>query len=157
MTRLLYFGRGGRILDSLLTGGCTQVDSAENADVVLVETYDNEALDPVQRLTGTITLVREALDEIEHLSTPQMIVVTDHSSINGHQRNGTSTGAAIDGIHGFGSLTAEVLSRRAASSGILTKVFRIHPSSTEEAISEIKSTMVKTNHSDDYQVFTLGA
>jgi hypothetical protein len=102
-------------------------------------------------------LVREALDEIEHLSTPQMIVVTDHSSINGHQRNGTSTGAAIDGIHGFGSLTAEVLSRRAASLGIHTKVFRIHPSSTEEAISEIKSTMVKTNHCDDYQVFTLGA
>lgn len=157
MTRLLYFGRGGEILDALLSEGCTQVEAVENADAVVVETYDNQSPNPLKRLAGTITLVREALDEIENSSTAQMIVITDHSSINGHQRNGTSTGAAIDGIHGFGTLTAEVLSRRAASLGILTNVFRIHPSSTEEAISEIKSTMVKTNHSNDYQVFTLGA
>jgi len=157
MTRLLYFGRGGEILDALLSEGCTQVEAVENADAVVVETYDNQSPNPLKRLAGTITLVREALDQIENSSTAQMIVITDHSSINGHQRNGTSTGAAIDGIHGFGTLTAEVLSRRAASLGILTNVFRIHPSSTEEAISEIKSTMVKTNHSNDYQVFTLGA
>ena len=157
MTRLLYFGRGGQILDALLSEGCTQVEAVENADAVVVETYDNQSPNPIKRLAGTITLVREALDEIENSTTTQMIVITDHSSTNGNKREGILSGAAINGIHGFGTLTAEVLSRRAANLGIHTKVFRIHPSSTEEAISEIKLTMVKTNPSDDYQVFTLGA
>lgn len=157
MTRLLYFGRGGQILDALLSEGCTQVEAVENADAVVVETYDNQSPNPIKRLAGTITLVREALDEIENSTTAQMIVITDHSSTNGNKREGILSGAAIDGIHGFGTLTAEVLSRRAANLGIITKVFRIRTDRTQEAISEIKSSFIETNVSHEYQVITLGA
>ncbi len=157
MTRLLYYGRGGRILDTLLEEGCTQVDAVENADAVVVETYDNQSPDPIKRLSGTITLLREALDKIENSSTSQMIVITDHSSTNGNKREGIPTGAAIDGIHGFGTLTAEVLSRRASNLGISTKVFRIGSDRTNEAVSEIKSCLNGPYESHEYRVVTLGA
>ena len=157
MTRLLYYGRGGRILDALLNEGCTRVEAVENADAVVVETYDNQSPNPIKRLSGTITLVREALDKIENSTTSQMIVITDHSSTNGIKRKGTPTGAAIDGIHGFGSLTAEVLSRRAANLGISTKVFRIRSDTLKEAITKIKSSLNEPNGAHEYQVVTLGA
>lgn len=157
MTRLLYYGRGGQILDALLTEGCTQVENVENADVVVVETFDNQSPNPLKRLSGTVTLVREALDEIENSSASRMIVITDHSSTNGSKREGTPAGAALDGIHGFGTLTAEVLSRRAANLGIITKVFRIRSERINEVISEIRSAFVEQNGAHEYQVITLGA
>ncbi len=157
MTRLLYYGRGGEILDALLTEGCTRVEAVEKADVVIVETYDNQSPNPVKRLSGTITLVRKALDVIEQSTTPRMTIITDHSSISGKKREGSETGVAIDGVHGFGTLTAEVLSRRASNLGITTKVFRIHPERVKHAISAIKSSFTEPNQGDEYQVITLGA
>ncbi len=157
MTRLRYYGRGGILLDTLLTEGCIQVETVEMADVVMVETYDNQSTDPVERLHGTITLVREALDEIEHYVSKKMTIITDYSSINGNQREGTEAGAAINGVHGFGTLTAEVLSRRAANLGIETKVFRVHPEKTKHVISTIKSSFTAPNEGDKYQVITLRA
>ena len=157
MSRFLYFGRGGGLLDSLIEGGGIQVQSVTKAKTVVVETYDNQASNPVERLAGTIELVRKALDEIEHSPVQRMIIITDQSSTKGKMRRGAISGVAIDDVHGFGTLTAEVLSRRAANLGVSTKVFRIKSSQEQNTKSEILATLLGNDDSIAYSVITLGA
>tara|TARA_B110000444_G_scaffold260425_1_gene307303 strand:+ start:1555 stop:2028 length:474 start_codon:yes stop_codon:yes gene_type:complete len=157
MPRFLYFGRGGGLLDSLVEAGGIQVQTATEAEAIVVETYDNKSSNPVERLTGTIELVRKALDEIEHSPVQRMIVIADQSSTKGKMRKGASSGVAVNDVHGFGTLTAEVLSRRAANLGVSTKVFRIKSSQEQDTKSEILSTLLGNDDSITYSVMTLGA
>ena len=152
MPRLLYFGRGGLVLDYLNQAGCTSVSRMEEANVVVVENYDNNSANPFERLTGTIGLMREALDVIQDTSIERMVVITDQSSTKGSMRKGTTSGVALDDVHGLGSLTVEVLSRMAANMGVKTRVYRIQPDQVQDALAHIHSFLDSDEDSPLYEV-----
>lgn len=157
MPQLLYFGRGGVVLEYLIEAGCTPVEKIQDANVVVVESYDNHSQNYSERLTGTIGLMRQAIDEIERSAVNRMVVITDQSSTNGTMRRGTNSGVALDDVHAFGTLTAEVLSRMAANLGVKTKVFRIQPNQLQDSLTDVHAFLVGDDYSTGYEVVTWGA
>jgi hypothetical protein len=157
MPQLLYFGRGGVVLEYLIEAGCTPVKNIQDANVVVVESYDNHSQNLSERLTGTIGLMRQAIDEIERSPVNRMLVITDQSSTNGTMRRGTTSGVALDDVHGFGTLTAEVLSRMAANMGVKTKVLRIQPNQLQDSLTDLHAFLVGNDDSTKYEVVTWGA
>ena len=155
MPQLLYYGRGGLILDYLNQADCTSVSRIQDANIVVVESYDNKSSNPSERLAGTIGLMREALDEIEGASLERMVVITDQSSTKGAMRKGATTGVALDDVHGLGSLTMEVLSRMGPKWGVKTKVFRIQPDQIQKSLPHIHAFLVSNEGSPDYEVVSL--
>ena len=154
MPHLRYFGRGGDVLEYLVQSGCTSVSQIQDANVVVVESYDNHSSDPSERLTGTIVLMREAIDEIERSTIERMVVITDQSSTKGTMRKGTKSGVALANVHGLGSLTAEVLSRMAANMGVKTKVYRIQPDQIQDSLAHIHAFLVGDENSPEYEVMS---
>ena len=152
MPRLLYFGRGKVVLDHLIQAGCTPVRRIQDANVVVVESYDNHLPNPFERLTGTIGLMRQALDEVEGAAIERMVVITDQSSTKGVMRKGAKSGVALDDVHGLGSLTVEVLSRMGAKFGVKTKVYRIQPDKIQDSLSHIYAFLVSDENSPEYEV-----
>ena len=57
MPHLLYFGRDRVVLEYLVEAGCIPVKDIKDANVVVVESYDNRSLNLSERLTGTIGLM----------------------------------------------------------------------------------------------------
>lgn len=152
MPQLLYFGRGGLVLDYLNQAGCTSVSRIQDANIVVVESYDNQSSNPSERLTGTIGLMREALDEIEGASIERMVVITDQSSTKGSMRKGATSGVALDDVHGLGSLTMEVLSRMGPKWGVKTKVYRIQPGQFQDSLVHIHAFLTSNENSPEYEV-----
>tara|TARA_B110000305_G_scaffold76341_1_gene85733 strand:- start:2090 stop:2476 length:387 start_codon:yes stop_codon:yes gene_type:complete len=124
----------------------------EEANIVVVENYDNNSANPFERLTGTIGLMREALDVIQETSIERMVVITDQSSTKGAMRKGTTSGVALDDVHGLGSLTVEVLSRMAANMGVKTRVYRIQSGQVQDALAHIHSFLDSDEDSPVYEV-----
>jgi hypothetical protein len=155
MPRLFYFGKGGPVPDYLTQEGCTSVGRIQDANVVVVESFDNRSSNPSERLAGTIGLMREALDEIEGASLERMVVITDQSSTKGSMRKGATTGVALDDVHGLGSLTMEVLSRMGPKWGVKTKVYRIQPDQIQKSLPHIHAFLVSNEGSPDYEVVSL--
>ena len=141
-------------MDHLLQAGCVSVTRIQEANVVVVESYDNNVANPFERLTGTIGLMRKALDEIEGAAIERMVVITDQSSTQGVMRRGATTGVALDDVHGLGSLTVEVLSRMGAKLGVKTKVYRIQPDKIHDSLSHIHAFLVGDEDSPEYEVVT---
>ena len=113
MPNLRYFGQGGFVLEHLQSNGWTVVDTSKKAELMVVETFDNQEGNSLERLKSTVDLVRNALDEIEQHQLQSFIVITDSSSVSGNPRQGLQPhdGACPNGVHGFGTLTADTLAR----------------------------------------------
>ncbi|MDP6235641.1 MAG: hypothetical protein QF364_07360 [Candidatus Poseidoniaceae archaeon] len=152
MPNLRYFGRGGAVLEHLQSKGWTVVDSSKKAEIMVVETFDNKKGNTLERLQSTVELMRNALDEIEQHQLQSFIVITDSSSVSGNprQRLQTHDGACLNGVHGFGSLTAETLARKAAQIGICTRVLRI--ADDTEKIQNLDETLNSLDFSVSYRL-----
>ena len=126
MPKLRYFGPGGLVLEHFTNRGWDVVGGNQTAEMMIVETYENNKDGFLERLESTIQIVKDALDEIEHHQLKLFLVITDQSSVRGTPRRGMEShdGACLDGIHGFGSLTAETLARKAEQLGVSTRVLR---------------------------------
>ena len=157
MPHLLYFGRDRVVLEYLVEAGCIPVKDIKDANVVVVESYDNRSLNLSERLTGTIGLMRLAIDEIERSPVNRMVVITDQSSTKGTMRKGTNSGVALDNVHGFGTLTAEVLSRMAANLGVKTKVYRLQADQIQKSLPHIHAFLASDEGFPDYEVVTWSA
>lgn len=161
MPALRYFGRGEGVPSRLKSSGWTLVEHAKQADAMVIETYDNKDQDYRKRLEGTITLVRSALDEIAVSQVKTLIIVTDQSSTTGEKRKGVDAtnlhAACPDGIHGFGSLTAETLGRIAAQQGITTRIFRLYNLNDDDAFQLLEQGLQTKATNSDYEVMNFGA
>jgi|APSaa5957512493_1039668.scaffolds.fasta_scaffold07028_4 hypothetical protein len=161
MPALRYIGPGGEVPSRLNSLGWTLVEHAKAADAMVIETYDNQDQDYRKRLEGTITLVRSALDEIAVSQVKTLIIVTDQSSTTGERRKGVDTthlhGACPDGIHGFGSLTAETLGRIAAQQGVNTRILRLHNLGDDDRIQLLEQGLKKNTTNSIYEVMTFSA
>tara|TARA_Y100000768_G_scaffold355923_1_gene309943 strand:+ start:927 stop:1361 length:435 start_codon:yes stop_codon:yes gene_type:complete len=129
------------VLEHLQSNGWTAVDASKKAELMVVETFDNKKGNTLERLQSTVELTRNALDEIEQHQLQSFIVITDSSSVSGNPRQGLQThdGACPNGVHGFGTLTAETLARKAVQIGICTRVLRI--AKEDEKIRNLNETL----------------
>ena len=129
------------MLEHLQSNGWTAVDASKKAELMVVETFDNKKGNTLERLQSTVELTRNALDEIEQHQLQSFIVITDSSSVSGNPRQGLQThdGACPNGVHGFGTLTAETLARKAVQIGICTRVLRI--AKEDEKIRNLNETL----------------
>ena len=152
MPNLRYFGRGGSVLEHLQSNGWTVVDTNKKAELMVVETFDNQEGNSLERLKSTVELMRNALDEIEQHQLQSFIVITDSSSVSGNPRQGLQThdGACPNGVHGFGTLTAETLARKAVQIGICTRVLRI--AEDDEKIRNLDKTLDSLDFSVSYKL-----
>ncbi len=128
-------------MEHLQSNGWTAVDASKKAELMVVETFDNKKGNTLERLQSTVELTRNALDEIEQHQLQSFIVITDSSSVSGNPRQGLQThdGACPNGVHGFGTLTAETLARKAVQIGICTRVLRI--AKEDEKIRNLNETL----------------
>lgn len=144
-------------MDHLKKSGWNAVSRIEEAEVALIECYDNGSATSIHRLNGTIGLTRQAIDEIERSPVKRVALITDQSSTSGAMRKGTREGLAFADVHAMGSATAEILSRMGVRIGAKVKVFRINLEAMSEAITEIESYLSDDDVQVNYEVVTLQA
>ena len=139
-------------MEHLQSNGWTAVDASKKAELMVVETFDNKKGNTLERLQSTVELTRNALDEIEQHQLQSFIVITDSSSVSGNPRRGLQThdGACPNGVHGFGTLTAETLARKAVQIGICTRVLRIEKE--DEKIRNLNETLDSLDFSVSYRL-----
>ena len=152
MPKLRYFGPGGQVLEHFTNHGWDVVGENQTAELMIVETYENNKDGIYERLESTIQLVKDSLDEIEHHQLKLFLVITDQSSVSGTPRRGmvSQDGACPNGIHGFGTLTAETLARRAAQLGVCTRVLRI--GNQHEKIINLEKLFESLDSTANYQL-----
>lgn len=139
-------------MEHLQSNGWTVVDANKKAELMVVETFDNQEGNSLERLKSTVELMRDALNEIEQHQLQSFIVITDSSAVSGNPRQGLQThdGACPNGVHGLGTLTAETLARKAVQIGICTRVLRI--ADDNEKIRNLDKTLDSLDFSVSYRL-----
>lgn len=159
MAKLRYFGRNRNVSEYLKTLGWDTTENVDEVDTIVVETFDNQSEHHLQRLEGTVALMRSALDIVETGNVKSFVVLTDQSAESGTKRpnvpNGSEQGTRPDGVHGFGALTVEVLGRLAAKKGAVTRVVK-HAGTSNDAVCDAVQHAIQTlNTGEIYQVIRL--
>lgn len=156
MLKLRYFGRNQVVSQYVETLGCSITEEETEIDVILVDTYDNRSKEYLERLEGTVALMRSALDVLEKEKVRLFIVLTDNSAETGTKRPNVpehvNQGTRPDGIHGFGALTAEVLGRMAAKKGAITRIVKHSGETDAAACSALRYGLEALNSKKKYEV-----
>ena len=108
------------------------------ASHVLICTYDNLAEDPLLRLEGTISLMREAMTFVQLNEVKCVVLVTDGAGYAGTRKvpNAPSSATFVD-VHGMGSLTSEVLASIAIKAGAQVTIIQGNPLTQEKTRTAI--------------------
>ncbi|RJU81085.1 MAG: hypothetical protein DWC09_05085 [Candidatus Poseidoniales archaeon] len=159
MAKLRYFGRNHIVSQFVGTLGWDIAEDDEEVDVIIVDTFDNQSAEHLQRLEGTIALMRTALDLVETGNVKSFVALTDQSAENGRTRPnvpaGQEHGTRPNGVHGFGTLTVEVLGRLAAKNGAITRIVKHTGTSDEEVCNAAQHAIKTLNSKELYQVLRL--
>ena len=159
MAKLRYFGRNHIVSQYIETLGWDIAENDEEVDAIIVDTFDNQSAHHLQRLEGTVALMRSALDIVEAGNVKSFVALTDQSAENGNKRpnvpNGPEHGTRPDGVHGFGALTVEVLGRLAAKKGAITRIVKHAGTSDDAVCSAVQHAMQTLDTGDIYQVIRL--
>lgn len=159
MAKLRYFGRNRNVSEYLKTLGWYITENVDEVDTIVVETFDNQSEHHLQRLEGTVALMRSALDVVEAGNVKSFVVLTDQSAESGRARpnvpNGPEQGTRPDGVHGFGALTVEVLGRLAAKKGAITRIVKHAGTSDDAVYSAVQHAIQTLNTGEIYQVIRL--
>ena len=105
---------------------------------LLVYTYDNQSLDPLERLEGTIKPMREAMTVVQQGGIESVVLVTDGAGYAGNRKiaNAPKSATFLDG-HGMGCLTSEVLANIARNAGAKVTIIHGDASANEQVQREI--------------------
>ena len=159
MAKLRYFGRNQIVSQYIETLGWDIAENDEEVDAIIVDTFDNQSAHHLQRLEGTVALMRSALDIVEAGNVKSFVALTDQSAENGNKRpnvpNGLEHGTRPDGVHGFGALTVEVLGRLAAKKGAITRIVKHAGTSDDAVCSAVQHAIQTLDTGDIYQVIRL--
>jgi len=91
----------------------------EDAPNVLICTYDNQSEDPLERLSGTIVPVRDAMTYVQQNDVQRVVLLSDGAGYAGPRKVANAPkSATFNDVHGMGSLTSEVLANIAISEGV---------------------------------------
>ncbi len=116
----------------------------EGPSRVLICTYDNRAEDPLLRLEGTITPMREAMTFVQLNEVKCVVLVTDGAGYAGTRKipNAPSSATFVD-VHGMGSLTSEVLANIAIKAGAQVTIIQGNPLTQEDTRTAIIDALKK--------------
>lgn len=114
------------------------VSSDDDASRVLICTYDNRSEDPLLRLDGTISPMREAMTFVQLNEVKCVVLVTDGAGYAGTRKvpNAPASATFVD-VHGMGSLTSEVLANIAIKAGAQVTIIQGDPLTQEETRTAI--------------------
>ena len=108
---------------------CTGKEDALN---VLICTYDNESEDPLERLTGTIVPMRDAMTYVQQNDVERVVLISDGAGYAGPRKvANVAKSATFNDVHGMGSLTSEVLANIAIKEGVEVLIVRGDPLTEE--------------------------
>ena len=112
---------------------------------MLICTYDNQAEDPLVRLEGTITPMREAMTFVLRKEVKCVVLVTDGAGYAGSRKvpNTPSSATFVD-VHGMGSLTSEVLANIAIKAGAQVTIVQGNPLTQVEIRTAIIEALKQT-------------
>ena len=100
----------------------------EDAPNVLICTYDNLSEDPLERLSGTIAPVRDAMTYVQQNDVQRVVLLSDGAGYAGPRKVANAPkSATFNDVHGMGSLTSEVLANIAISEGVEVLIVRGDP------------------------------
>ena len=159
MPKFLYFGPDGGVSKHLQSLGWTEARHAEETDAFLIETYDNGDVEHLKRLEGTVAVMRLALNHIVAGRNQWFIALTDYTSENGNPREAVLNRRTVDarpnGVHGFGTLTVEVLGRLATKNGAVCRIVKHKRETTVGKIEAFLHSMENTDPTETYDVLRM--
>ena len=145
MVRVRVFGDVASHQEWVEQSGFEVSSGDEDPSRVLICTYDNQAEDPLVRLEGTITPMREAMTFVLRKEVKCVVLVTDGAGYAGSRKvpNTPSSATFVD-VHGMGSLTSEVLANIAINAGAQVTVVQGNPLTQVEIRTAIIEALKQT-------------
>lgn len=105
---------------------------------MLICTFDNQSLDPLERLEGTIRQMRDAMTLVQKGGFERVVLVTDGAGYAGSRKipDAPQSATFID-AHGMGCLTSEVLANIAVKAGSQVTIIHGEAHSDERVRQEV--------------------
>jgi hypothetical protein len=118
MRGVRFFGNLALHRSWIETSGWNALTEDSVVDRMLICTFDNQSLNPLERLEGTIGTMRDAMTLVQKGGVERVVLVTDGAGYAGSRKisNAPQSATFID-AHGMGCLTSEVLANIAIKAG----------------------------------------